>query len=297
MLGFLPGPLRGVLTLSLMILNTLVLGVPVFVVALVKFLVPLQAVRTVCNRLLNWLATLWISTNNGILAITTQIRWHVEGLEALSTQEWYLVLSNHRSWADILVLQKLMNRRIPLLKFFLKQQLIWVPILGLSWWALDYPFMKRHSKSYLAKHPEMKGKDMETTRKACEKFRTLPVSIMNFVEGTRFTKEKHQRSNSPFRNLLKPKAGGVGYVLTAMGEQLHRVLDVTIVYPGASRSFWEFLCGQVMDVRAHVRVLPITEELLGNYEEDNAYRARLQKWLNELWTEKDARIERMMLGS
>ena len=93
-----------------------------------------------------------------------------------------------------------------------------------------------------------------------------------------------------FAVTVKPKAGGVGYVLTAMGEQLHRVLDVTIVYPGGSKTFWEFLSGEVAEVRVQVRVLPITPELLGNYEEDSAYRARLQKWLNELWVEKDARL-------
>jgi len=294
MLRFLPGPLNGILSMLLISLNTVLICTPLFAIALLKLGVPISTVQALCNRLLDGLATTWISINNGIHALTKQIRWQVEGVEELKLDDWYLVLSNHQSWADILVLQKIFNRHIPFMKFFLKKELIWVPVIGLSWWALDFPFMKRYSKSYLAKHPEMKGKDMETTRKACEKFRTKPMSIMNFVEGTRFTSAKQQQTQSPFQHLLKPKAGGAGFVLTAMGEQLHRILDVTIVYPEPTHSFWDFLCGRVTDVRIHVRSLPVTGDLLGNYEDDKDYRIRFQAWLNSIWEEKDRRITAML---
>ena len=297
MLRFLPGPIKGIVSMLLISLNTLLICIPLFAIALLKLLLPIQIVRRFFNRLLDGLATTWISVNNGIHALTKKIRWQVEGLESLKRDDWYLVLSNHQSWADILVLQKVFNRRIPFMKFFLKQQLIWVPVIGLGWWALDFPFMKRYSKSYLAKHPEMKGKDMETTREACDKFRTMPVSIMNFVEGTRYTPSKAKHTQSPFKNLLKPKAGGAGFVLTAMGEQLHRILDVTIVYPQEAHSFWDFLCGKVTDIRVHVRSLPVTKNLVGNYEEDKDYRVRFQAWLNELWLEKDQRIGHMLARS
>ncbi|HEX4909342.1 MAG TPA: acyltransferase [Permianibacter sp.] len=297
MLRFLPGPIKGILSMLLISLNTLLICLPLFSIALLKLLLPIQAVRRFFNRILDGLATTWISINNGIHSLTKKIRWQVEGLESLKRDDWYLVLSNHQSWADILVLQKIFNRRIPFMKFFLKQELIWVPVIGLGWWALDFPFMKRYSKSYLAKHPEMKGKDMETTRKACEKFRTMPVSIMNFVEGTRFTPAKAKHTQSPFKHLLKPKAGGAGFVLTAMGEQLHRILDVTIVYPQKAHSFWDFLCGKVTDIRVHVRSLPVTKDLVGNYEDDKEYRVRFQSWLNELWLEKDQRIGHMLARS
>ena len=133
------------------------------------------------------LAEGWIGTNNAMFRLMGSLPLDTRGLEGLSTREWYLVVSNHRSWVDILVLQAVFNRRIPFLKFFLKQQLIWVPFLGLAWWALDFPFMRRHSPEYLEKHPEQRGKDLDVTRRACEKFRLIPTSVMNFVEGTRFT--------------------------------------------------------------------------------------------------------------
>ena len=171
--------------------------------------------------------------------------------------------SNHQSWSDIFVLQHLLTRRIPLLKFFLKQELIWVPVMGLAWCALDFPFMRRHSEAYLKQHPEMRGKDQETTRKACEKFALIPTSVMNFLEGTRFTKAKHARQQSPYRHLLKPKAGGIALALNAMGEKFHSILDVTIVYPDGAPNFWQFLCGDLKHVVVHVQTLPVPPHLLG----------------------------------
>jgi 1-acyl-sn-glycerol-3-phosphate acyltransferase len=150
---------------------------------------------------------------------------------------WYLVNCNHQSWADILVLQHLLTRRIPLLKFFLKQQLVWVPVMGLAWWALDFPFMRRHSDDVLKAHPELRAKDQESTRLACEKFALIPTSVMNFCEGTRFTLAKHQRQQSPYRHLLRPKAGGIALALNVMGDKFRAILDVTIVYPDGAPEF------------------------------------------------------------
>ncbi|MBP6280027.1 MAG: 1-acyl-sn-glycerol-3-phosphate acyltransferase, partial [Rhodocyclaceae bacterium] len=182
-------------------------------------------------------------------------------------------------------------RRIPLLKFFLKQELIWVPVMGLAWWALDFPFMRRHSEAYLKQYPEMRGKDQETTRKACEKFALIPTSVMNFLEGTRFTKTKHARQQSPYRHLLKPKAGGIALALNAMGEKFHSILDVTIVYPDGAPNFWQFLCGDLKHVVVHVQTLPVPPHLLsGDYANDPQVREAYSLWVKELWQRKDQKI-------
>jgi 1-acyl-sn-glycerol-3-phosphate acyltransferase len=205
------------------------------------------------------------------------------------------VVSNHRSWVDILVLQAVFNRRIPFLKFFLKQQLIWVPFLGLAWWALDFPFMRRYTAAHLAQHPEDRGKDLEATRRACEKFRLIPTSVMNFVEGTRFTPAKHAAMKSPYRHLLPPRAGGVSFVLSAMGGMLHSKLDVTIAYTTGTPTLWDLCCGRVGRVIVDVRRRPIEAWLsAGDYSEDPAFRARFQAWLAAVWTEKDALLERLL---
>ena len=225
-------PLRLVLISLLIAANTVLHVLPLLLVALVKALLPFDRLRRASNPLLTGLAESWIGVNSWMMDRFTGMRVDVQEDAVLQVDGHYLVLANHQSWVDILVLQKVFNRRIPLLRFFLKRQLFWVPLLGLAWWALDFPFMGRYSRKQIARRPELAGRDIEATRRACEKFRAIPVAIMNFVEGTRFTPAKHATQGSPYRHLLKPKSGGVAFVLDAMGEGLHAILDVTIAYPG-----------------------------------------------------------------
>ncbi|MBW8310679.1 MAG: acyltransferase [Rhizobium sp.] len=271
--------------------NTGLQGGALLLAALVKVLLPVPAVRRALDRLLPAIAESWIGVNSALIDRFTRTRFEVEGLESLRPDGRYLVLANHRSWVDIPVLQKVFNRRIPLLRFFLKHTLIWVPVLGLCWWALDFPFMRRHTKSQLARRPELAGKDLAATRKACEKFRHIPVSVMNFVEGTRFTPAKHAAQGGAYRHLLRPKAGGAAFVLGAMGESLDAVLDVTLHYEPASPTLADLFADRVRTVRVHVRQRPIPEGFSGaDYEGDREFRKQFQAWMNTLWNEKDARL-------
>jgi 1-acyl-sn-glycerol-3-phosphate acyltransferase len=283
--------LMGVISMILLYINTIFWFTFLIPVSLLKLIIPISPWRKFCGLVLNGIAVSWISVNNVNIRLTKRTKWDVRGMEGLSLDQWYLVISNHQTWVDIVVLQKVFNRKIPFLKFFLKKELIWVPVLGIAWWALDYPFMKRYSPAFIKKNPHLKGKDIEITRKACKKFKGIPVSIMNFVEGTRFTEEKRAKQASPFRHLLKPKAGGVGFVLSTMGEQLSCILNVTITYPGGDTGFWSFLCGRIREIRVEVEKIPITPELLGDYIEDKEFQVRFQEWLNVIWTAKDAKID------
>lgn len=270
-----------------LVANVLFFCTAFFPVSLVKFGLPLAAVRRVCDHALNWLAFRWISVNEAIMAIVGRTRWDVAGLEGLNPRGWYLVSSNHQSWADILVLQKVFRGRIPFLKFFLKAELIWVPVIGLAWWALDFPFMKRGKGSGRS--------DLETTRRACEKFKLIPTSVINFVEGTRFTREKHDRQGSIYRHLLKPKAGGMAVALATMGEDFDALLDVTIAYPEGTPSFWDLLSGGMKSVVVRVHTRPIPPELVGgDYSADAAHRARIQEWLGGIWRDKDAELDALL---
>ncbi|MCM2338198.1 MAG: acetyltransferase, partial [Lysobacter sp.] len=181
------------------------------------------------------------------------------------------------------------------LRFFLKRQLFWVPLLGMAWWALDFPFMGRYTPKQIARRPELAGRDIAATRRACEKFRAIPVAIMNFVEGTRFTPAKHAKQGSPYKHLLKPKSGGVAFVLDAMGEGLHAILDVTIAYPGGSPSLLDLLANRVPEVRVQVRERAIPEEMLrGDYQNDRAFRVHFQQWMNGVWREKDEALGQLL---
>ncbi len=295
MLHFLPAPLVGLIATLLMALNALVWVPILLLVSLVKLIIPIKKMRLVIDPILLRIAEAWIAGNSGWMRLTQRVTWDVQGIEGLNYRSWYLVNCNHQSWVDILVLQHLFNRRIPLLKFFLKQQLIWVPVMGLAWWALEFPFMRRHSEEFLKKHPEMRGKDQATTRQACEKFALIPTSVMNFLEGTRFTPAKHQRQQSPYKHLLKPKAGGIALALNAMGDKFQAILDVTIVYPDGAPDFWQFLTGKLKRVIVRVRSLPVPPHLAqGDYAGDPAVREAYQKWVHQLWLDKDAQIEELI---
>ena len=294
----LPPPLLGLLAFALLLANTL-FWVPVLLLfAAIKLVLPFKAVRLALDPVLVWIAETWIAGNSGWMRLLQRTQWDVQGIEGLRSDDWYLVNSNHQCAADIFVLQHLLNRRIPLLKFFIKQQLIWMPVMGLAWWALDFPFMRRHSEAYLKKHPEMRAKDQEATRRACARFALIPTSVTNFMEGTRFTPAKHARQQSPYRHLLKPKAGGVALALHAMGDKFHSLLDVTIVYPDGIPGFWAFLCGRMRRVIVRVRSLPIPAELMhGDYGNDPAFRQAFAAWVQQLWHDKDAQIAALLRQS
>ncbi|QFS87806.1 MULTISPECIES: acyltransferase [unclassified Marinobacter] len=297
MLNFLPAPLKGVLVVLLILLNTVIFLPFLLLFAIVKLVIPVMGVRKACTVIVNGIAWYWIGFNNTLVKLFHKVEWDVRGAQELSREHWYFVTCNHQSWTDIPAIQYVLNSKIPLLKFFLKKQLIWVPLLGVAWWALDFPFMHRHTKEQIAKRPELKGKDIAATRAACEKFRYTPVTIFNFMEGTRFTPEKHARQNSPYRNLLKPRAGGTAFVFGAMGEMIHTMLDVTIVYPKGTPGIWDYLCGRVDKIIIDIRTREVPERFLGmDYEGNRELRVDFQRWVSEIWAEKDARIEELKAG-
>lgn len=290
----LPGVLRGSIGVTFLVINTLFWAVPVYITAVFKLVLPFRAARGLADTVLNFLSYAWIYCINGFIGIIKTVDYDIEGLEKLKKDEWYLVISNHQTMVDIIVLQKIFHGRIPFLKYFLKQELIWVPILGLAWWALDYPFMKRYSTERLKKKPHLKGRDIEATRKACAKFKDRPASIMNFVEGTRFTPAKRAAQNSPYRYLLKPRSGGISYVLSMMGGHMKNVIDVTMVYPDGVETAWEFFCSGKSRIIVRIEVRPIDQDLCGQDPDDPAYRERFNRRLNALWEKKDLKIEKLL---
>ncbi|TCV92744.1 1-acyl-sn-glycerol-3-phosphate acyltransferase [Luteibacter rhizovicinus] len=294
MLASIPAFLRIPLACLLLAANVVLHVTPLFVLTFFKIVIPVRPIRQAITHGLVAIAESWIAVNSWLFDTFTRIRWQVEGLDSIENHDNFLVVCNHQSWVDIPVLQKLFNRRVPFFRFFLKSKLIWVPLLGPAWWALDFPFMKRYSRQTLEAKPELRGKDREATRRACEKFRSIPVSIMNFTEGTRFTPAKHDAQKSPYRHLLRPKAGGVAFVVDAMGDAMRSLLDVTIVYPQGAGSLMDLIAGRVREIRVHVRQLPILAELRGDYDDDAVFRERFQAWVNDLWAQKDARIGRML---
>ena len=166
---------------------------------------------------------------------------------------------------------------------------MYVPFMGLAWWALDFPFMRRSGSG------RSFAKDLAATRKSCERFRMIPTSVINFLEGTRLTAAKHAAQSSPYRHLLKPKVGGLAMALAVMGDRFNSYLDVTIVYPQGVPRFWDLLCGRMEEVVVRVRELKIPPALVtGSYDADANYRRQLQDWIQKMWVEKDGYIAEVL---
>ncbi|MBB3324397.1 1-acyl-sn-glycerol-3-phosphate acyltransferase [Atlantibacter sp. RC6] len=234
----------------------------------------------------------WCEGLAALLKLNPHLKWDIEGLEGLNKKNWYLLICNHYSWADIVVLCVLFRKHIPMNKYFLKQQLAWIPFIGLACWALDMPFMRRYSRSYLLRHPERRGKDVETTRRSCEKFRHHPTTIVNFVEGSRFTEAKSQQVRSPFKHLLPPKAAGIAMALNVLGSQFDKMLNVTLCYPENNKTpFYDMLSGKLTRIVVRIDLLPVADELHGDYVNDKNFKRQFQLWLNALWSEKDNQLE------
>lgn len=277
-----------VFNIVLVILNTAFSSLLICAIALIKVLLPTPKLKVQATRMADKAMWLWATLNARILSMSNRVEWDIEGGEGLNQQGWYLMISNHLSWTDIVVLCCVFKDRIPMPKFFLKQQLLYVPFVGMSCWALDMPFMRRYSREYLLRHPHKRGQDLATTRRSCEKFKFHPTTVVNYVEGTRFTVHKQRATRSPYDHLLMPKSGGIAYTLAAMGEQFSNIIDVTLAYPdNTEKPFRDMLMGRMTRIVVRIRVLPVDAQVRGDYFHDKPYKRQFQQWLGQLWQEKD----------
>ena len=283
--------IKGVLGFLAVVINTLFWCLFLLTIAIFKLLMPTESWKRLCTKLIINIGECWIYCNGLWIQALHRPSWNVEGFEELDSSNWYLAVANHQSWADIFVLQGITNRKIPMLKFFMKHVLIWVPVIGLAWWALDMPFLKRYTKEEIQKNPELRGKDLKAMEKSFERYSRYPVSIFSFAEGTRFTKEKKDNQLSQFKYLLNPKIGGIGLTLTTM-PYIKLLLDFTIHYEDERRSFWDFLCGRMSKADVRVRQINIPDNLLGkNYEDDPIFRENLKEWVYDIWSKKEKYLE------
>jgi len=282
--------LRGIITLLTIIVFTVLVCIPLFSMAVIALVIPGQPGVHLRRWMEVWLF-LWTGFNRWLFRVlgTTDMRIDWPGADEVSADQWYLVISNHQSWTDILILQSVLWNRLPPIKFFTKAQLIWVPFIGIGMYVLGFPYLQRATKQQIAKNPELRNADRQNIRKACNRFRFYPSTLLNFVEGTRFTAEKHARLHSSHRHLLNAKVGGLSYVIAEMGDTLHRLIDITIAYPGEAPTFWEFLRGKCAHVDVRIDALEIPARITGQSDE-REQRRLLAAWIDERWRIKDQRL-------
>ncbi len=284
-------PIVGLISIGAYIINIALNVTLLLLTALIRVIIPWQPWRKFWYKRMHELPILWIAVNAFIFKLTSGARVTAHLPEGLNPKGSYLLFANHQAWADVLIISQALNRKAPSLKFFLKKELKYVPFVGLACQLLDFPFMARHSREALRKNPKLRDQDLLTTKKACEKFKEIPLTLSTFSEGTRFTTEKHARTKSPFKHLLKPKAGGLAFSLEMLGDRFSGMLDVTVVYLSPQPTFWSVLTGQLGDVVVDVKLLPLEGALKGDYHHDSNYRKQFQKWINARWQTKDALIE------
>lgn len=290
-LSFLPTFILYPLNFILYVINLVFCGSLVFLGGVIKFCLPITSVQAFVSGLTQIFYRLWAVNNFAIMRLSNHIDWQLKGAEDLSSEEWYLIIANHQSWLDILVLTQVALFRMPPPKFFLKEELRWAPFIGMACWALDMPFMKRYSQKFLLKNPHLRGQDIATTKRSCEKFVNTPTTIINFVEGTRFNTEKGKASK--YNHLLAPKSAGIAFTLAAMGNLFSKVLNVTLVYPdNRGHVMKDMLRGELKRVVIDIQQKPVDSELVGDYFNDKAFKQSFQQWLSRTWQEKDQLIDR-----
>ena len=285
--------LKGILAMLLIALNTIAVCIPLFLAALIRLVVPIS-VKSTITRWMDLVIVEWTGFNRVLiraLGITkVETTWNAD--EQLSSARWYMVVSNHQSWTDILVLQTTLFGVVPPLRFFTKQQLIWIPLLGVAMWLLGFPYVRRATPEAIAKNPALKHADRESVRAACLRFKNHPTCVLNFLEGTRFTPEKKARQDNAYTHLLSPRIGGLAYVIDGLQPELDGLIDVTIGYPNGAPDFWSFLCGRCEQVVVTVDYHPIAKQVVEDLGQES--RASLVAWVDALWHAKDNRLAALL---
>ncbi len=288
--------LRGILSIAFISVHTVLWCMPLYCMGVVRMAVPVSAVRRGVGGAMDRIIDGWVVSNRALLRSLrlTALDLRFEGDAGFRRDGWYLIVSNHQSWADILVLQEIFLGRVPPLKFFTKRELLWAPLVGVAMWLLGFPYVRRYGREVLAARPELREHDRHATMRACEGFLERPTSVLSFLEGTRFTPAKHAAQQSPHNWLLKPKSSGFAYVAEALNDRLSGMVDVTIDYPGGTPSFWDFLCGRCRRVDVTVDRLGVPGAVAGVAAPGG--REALRGWIDERWTAKDGDLRARRAG-
>lgn len=282
--------MRASITIPLFCLNTIVCASTMVLLSPVKLMLPFPAWRNFWTAWFVEVGAAWSTGNSRIMLWSRSTTIELDLPEGLSRQHSYLVLANHQTWVDLPALEHAMGRRIPGRRIFIKHSLIWVPFIGQACWAMDFPFMKRHTAQQLAQNPELREQNLATVQATCNRMKGMPSTMLNFAEGTRFTAAKHEQQRSRYTHLLKPKFAGVAMVLDLLGDSLDYIVDLTIVYPDNPKAptFGDLFMGKIPRIVVKARLLPVPQA------GENGESPRIRQWLQQIWKEKDQAIAEIL---
>ena len=276
--------------------NSMLAGLPVWVMGAAKAVTG----AAVADKAVIDVTNYWINSNNAMIDnILPRKDWRISLPDDIHIKGKYLLMSNHQSWVDTSIVQYISENRLPLTRFFTKFELIYIPVIGQAFYFLDFPMMRRHSKEAIAKNPALKGKDIEEAKRACALLKGKPFTLLNYLEGTRFTASKRDKQQSPYTHLLKPRAGGLSLAISALGEDIDGILDMTIVYPDGVPTYGDLWKGNIKRLGVDVRHIKMPDDLFaavqnGGYETDEAIKAEMFDWVEQIWQQKDKLISDML---
>jgi 1-acyl-sn-glycerol-3-phosphate acyltransferase len=279
----------GILTFFAILL-ILTIAVTFLTIVNIPRIFPHKKLKQILGSLSNIMGSATVASITTSLRILHKLEWDFQVPENINTEDWYIAMSNHQSWADIFILLAAGHKKIPLLKFFMKKDLQWIPIIYLVHKTVDMPFLNRHSRAQIQANPELKKVDFENAKKAAKRFSRNPSTAFSFAEGTRFTIEKHAAQQSPYSDLLKPKIGALAIALSGM-HQVETLVDFTVVYSSQKRSTWDFLCGDLSKAKVIAKTYSLPDELKNrSFKDEDDYRIKFQKFIDEIWSEKQKMI-------
>lgn len=277
--------------------NTLFVFILLYPIGLIKKYIASKSLQITCLKCLHSLGNLWISINYLIVKLISGIKWNVHGLNKLShlnKDSWYMLVSNHQSWNDILVLQFLLKKNLPFQKYLVKEKMRKFPVMGFVWEAIDCPFLKRKSlKTDNNDYENNAQNDLDLIKDMCNKFKLAPATIGSFIEGTRFTFQKHKELKSNYKNLLNPKCGGLAAILHGMKDEINYIIDVSLCYKPRLFSFWDLFAGNINQVTAYINVIEIPAWLKQYFDSNSPYseyKHEFETWMHEIWHNKDKLI-------
>ena len=276
--------------------NSMLAGLPVWVMGAAKAVTG----AAVADKAVIDVTNYWINSNNAMIDnILPRKDWRISLPDDIHIKGKYLLMSNHQSWVDTSIVQYISENRLPLTRFFTKFELIYIPVIGQAFYFLDFPMMRRHSKEAIAKNPALKGKDIEEAKRACALLKGKPFTLLNYLEGTRFTPSKRDKQQSPYRHLLKPRAGGLSLAISALGDDIDGILDMTIVYPDGVPTYGDLWKGNIKRLGVDVRHIKMPDDLFaavqnGGYETNEAIKAEMFDWVEQIWQQKDKLISDML---
>ena len=248
------------------VINLLVGFIMLLPISIVSWLIPLPAVSRWCTFAVDHVYRFAVRVDSFWMLRVVGIELEIKG--EINTDQAPVVICNHQSWFDIPLVQEVITGNGPIIKFLVKREITWVPIIGWICLALNFPRLRRGDNKVTGES------DFSIIEKASKKHGDVSGALLIFPEGTRYSALKRERQKAGYKHLLKPKTGGLRTIKEYAGPDTSLV-DITIDYHQKGVNIWNCLHG-------NPRKITLLLEHYKLSEIDD-----IEAWLADRWAAKD----------